>query len=122
MTTSTRRNTQARSTRDVTDQHQDESDSPAAGEVERAVRRDLDGLAKRDPLLAESGLAASVIALARGIDNPRNSLTSKAMAARALREAIDRLLELAPALETHDRIDTLGAAAARKLLGRGTAT
>lgn len=122
MTTPTRRNTRGRSTGSATAQPRDEESDHAIGEVERAVLRDIAGLEARDSELAQSGLAASCVALARGIDSPRNSLTSKAMAARALREALDRLLELAPAPETNDRIDALGAAAARKLLRRGTTT
>lgn len=119
--TPTRRDTQARNTHAATEQPPVGASAPATGDVEAAVRRDLDGLAERDPELAQSGLAASAIALARMIDNPKNSATSRSMCARALREALDRLLELAPVPETNDRIDALHAAAERKLLGRGSA-
>lgn len=113
--TQTRRGTRGRSTGRAIVQRPAGDDGRATGEVEAAVRRDLDGLAVRDQGLAQSGLAASALALARGIDDPRSSLTSKSMAARALREALDRLLELAPPEETSDRIDELGGRAARKL-------
>jgi hypothetical protein len=120
MTTQTRRGTRGQSTDGATGQPAGAGAVPAVGEVEAAVLRDLESLRALDPDLADSGLAASAIALARGIDNPRNSLTSKAMAQRALRETIDRLLELAPAPETHDRLDQLAADARRKL-ERGSA-
>jgi hypothetical protein len=120
MTTQTRRGTQGRSTGAATGQPGDAGATRAVGEVEAAVLRDLEGLRALDPDLADSALAASAIELARGMDNPRNSLTSKAMAQRALRETIDRLLELAPAPETQDRVDQLAATARRKL-ERGSA-
>lgn len=52
-------------------------------------------LARLNEQLAHSGLAASALALAHELDIP-NSATSKANCARALREALDRLRELAP--------------------------
>lgn len=72
-----------------------------------AVRRDLEDLAGRDPRLAEGSLAASALALAAALDDPANSATSKSMCARALRESIDRLWELAPPPQTKDGIDDL---------------
>jgi hypothetical protein len=62
-----------------------------------AVRRDLERIGKLDARLAESGLAATALALAREIDKSGNSATSKSMCARALGETMDRLRELAPA-------------------------
>jgi hypothetical protein len=78
-------------------------------EVAAAVQRDIDKIAKADPALAESALAASALALAREIDSSRNSATSKSMCARALLETLDRMRELMPAEETSDGIDELGA-------------
>jgi hypothetical protein len=113
--TSTGANLRRRSTAPATAQPQEGAIAPGSGDVESAVRRDLEQLGRRAPWLAESGLAASCVALAQGIDNAGNSLTSKAMAARALREAYDRLLELAPEEKTSDAIDALGAKADAKL-------
>lgn len=82
--------------------------------VEAAVRRDIDEIASRDAWLAQSGLAASALALARELDNP-NSATSKSMCGRTLLETLDRLRELSPPAKKHDRIDELaGRRAARR--------
>jgi hypothetical protein len=64
--------------------------------VEVAVKGDIARFAAADPALAKSGLAASAIALAREIDDPNNSATSKSMCAGKLLDALDRLRELAP--------------------------
>lgn len=81
--------------------------------VVAAVKRDLAGLG--DPDLERSGLAASALALARELDKPTNSATSKAACARALREALDRLRDLAPMAPGRDGVDELRERAARKL-------
>ena len=65
---------------------------PNPGRVLAGVESEL---AHLDERLARSGLAASALALAHELDIP-NSATSKANCARALREALDRLRELAP--------------------------
>lgn len=75
--------------------------------VESAVRRDLASIAARDKALAEGGLAASALALAREIDSATNSATSKSMCARALVETLNKLRELAPAKLEDDAIDDL---------------
>lgn len=120
--TSTRPGTRGQSTHGATAPPPADGAAHVAGDVEKAVRRDLDGLAERDSELAASGLAASAIALARGIDHPRNSLTSKAMAQRALRETMDRLLELAPVPDAPDRLDALQKRAQGKLTTGGATT
>lgn len=74
--------------------------------VAAAVQADLDEIGQRDPALARSGLAASALSLAREMDD-KNSATSKSMCARALREALDRLRELAPAERKKDKVDEL---------------
>jgi hypothetical protein len=56
--------------------------------VAAGVKRDLAEIAKRDKRLSESGLAATALALAADIDNPKNSATSRSMCARALNEAL----------------------------------
>ena len=63
---------------------------------EDAVRRDIDAIGEREPEVAGSGLAALALSLAREMDDPGNSATSKSMCARALADALDRLRELAP--------------------------
>lgn len=70
--------------------------APRIIKVVPAVQRDLKKLAERDPDLARSSLAASALALAREMDNPKNSATSKSMCARSLIETLDRLEEAAP--------------------------
>jgi hypothetical protein len=89
--------------------------------VVEAVKRDLGVLAKRDASLARSALAASCLVLAAQLDDPGNSATSKSMCARALREAMDRLRELAPPESVEDRLDDLGARRAKRLAGRAAA-
>jgi len=115
--TSTDQGTRGRSTGRATGRPRDAGDDRGFGRgpVELAVRRDLAQLAKRDPALADSGLAHSAISLAAGMDDLRNSLTSRSMAARALREALDRLIDLAPPPSNADKIDALEASAAAKL-------
>lgn len=88
--------------------------------VESATQADLDEIAKRDPSLARSGLAASALALAREMDDD-NSATSKSMCARALREALDRLRELAPAERKKDRLDELSTRREARLARSATA-
>lgn len=85
------------------------------GAVEAAVGRDIRDLAKRDQKLAKSGLAASAIALAREIDIPKNSATSKSMCARALAETLERLRALAPPAEEADGIDDLASRRTKRI-------
>lgn len=77
--------------------------------VTDAVKRDLAQIAKRDKALARSGLAASALALAKALDEPKNSATSKSMCARSLKETLDRLRELAPPAKERDNVDDLSA-------------
>lgn len=83
--------------------------------VVEAVRRDLAAIAERDAGLAECGLAASALALARELDSGENSATSKAACARALAEALDRLRELVPVAPESDALDELAKARARRI-------
>lgn len=115
--TSTVRSTRGQSTAAATGRPRGAGASRADGEVTKAVKRDLAEIRRSDKKLAESGLAASALALARELDNDDNSATSKSMCARALREALDRLRELAPAPKTNDAIDNLSGRAALKLAG-----
>jgi hypothetical protein len=87
--------------------------------VVSAVQRDLKDLAKRAPDLARSGLAASALALARALDDPGNSATSKSMCAKALLETLARLFEQAPAKQENDRIDELNARRTARLAANG---
>lgn len=73
-----------------------------------ATEKELAALARRNPELAGSALAASAVALAYEIQNPYNSATSKSMCARELRETMAKLRELAPEAEQEDGIDELG--------------
>lgn len=101
-------------------------DAVAAGKAKRltvsaAVQADLAVLAKRAPELARGSLAATALALAAEMDAEGNSATSKAMCARALQDAMDRLLELAPAQKETDRLDDLASRRAARLDRRAAA-
>jgi hypothetical protein len=86
--------------------------------VTAAVRHDLALLRVRAAELADSALAASALVLAEQLDAPKTSATSKSMCAKALREAMDRLFELAPPRKEEDGIDQLSA---RRAARRGRA-
>lgn len=90
-------------------------------EVSEAVARDVAAMARRDRSIAESGHAATARALARELDHPWNSATSKSMCARALTETLDRLRELLPPEEEKDGLDDLSARRAARLGGAATA-
>jgi hypothetical protein len=94
---------------------------PKTFKVVDAVQRDLAAIAKLDKGLARSGLAASALALAKELDNPENSATSKSMCARALTEQLDHLRELAPDEEKGDKLDDLSARRAARLAGSAKA-
>ena len=110
MTTRTGAGTPARSTRNATvaprrtKRQRVVVANPESGDVARAMWCDL-GRLPAD--LAGSVLAASALALAREIDDPGNSATSKSMCARALLDTVDRLLARAPADEERDGLDDL---------------
>jgi hypothetical protein len=104
--------------------------SPGRGEVPRkktpatvaaAVDRDLAQIAKLDKALAESALAASAQALAREIDDPDNSATSKSMCARALLDALAQLREQLPEPDEKDKLDELSARRTARIAGRAKA-
>jgi hypothetical protein len=78
--------------------------------VGAAVERDLKGMGA----VADSALAATARALARELDDPGNSATSKSMCARALAETLDRLLALAPPKKEADKLDELNARRAKR--------
>jgi hypothetical protein len=82
-----------------------------------AVERDLAALAERDEDLASSALAATATALAKEIDKPKNSATSKSMCARALADTLRELRELAPPKREDDAIDRLSAGRVLRLAG-----
>jgi hypothetical protein len=77
------------------------------GAVVKAVRGDLALLGDRR--LAGSALAATALALAGQLDNPKSSATAKAMCAGKLIEALDRLRELAPPRKETDDVDEVQA-------------
>lgn len=72
--------------------------------VAEAVEKDVAALGTL-PAGCEA-IVASAYALARELDE-KNSATSKSMCARALREAMDRLRELAPPKQRADALDEL---------------
>lgn len=88
------------------------------GVVTRAVERDLAALVDRS--LADTALAALALALAREIDDPENSATSKSMCARSMVDALERLRALEPPAETKDGLDDLTARRSKRLGLTGT--
>jgi hypothetical protein len=72
--------------------------------VTEAVTRELEGFPVE---LAESALAATALAMAELIDDPRPSATSKSMCAGKLIDALKVLRELKPADAKRDAIDDL---------------
>jgi hypothetical protein len=73
----------------------------------KATEQDLAEIRKQDPALADSTLAAVALSMARELDNPYNSATSKSMCAGKLQDVMDRLRELAPPLKKGDTVDDL---------------
>ena len=86
--------------------------------VVAAVERDLAGLAERAPALAESTLAATALALARSMDDPKVSATAKSHCATALQKVLGGLFEQAPEPDEDDEVDELK----RRPDARGPAT
>lgn len=62
------------------------------------------------------------MALARELDDPDNSATSKSMCANSLRDTLDRMRELLPAEEEADALDDLAARRTARLAGGSAAT
>lgn len=75
--------------------------------VAEAAEREIAEIRRRDPALADSTLAALALALAREVDDPGNSATSKSMNAHQLRDTIVKLRELAPPVKVRDELDEL---------------
>lgn len=94
------------------------ADGPSGGEVLIAVRKDLSTMPDE---LRGSGLAAIAVELARQLDNPLNSATSKSMCAGQLRDTLDRLRELMPAEEEADALDELASRPNLRIAGGATA-
>ena len=86
--------------------------------VVAAVERDLALIRKLSPELADSALAASALAMAREIDTPHNSATSKSMCAKALLDALALIRDLSPPTEEGDTLDELASRRALRLTGR----
>ncbi len=83
--------------------------------VVAATKRDLKDIAKRDPALAKSSLAAAALVLAGALDSPKNSATSKSMCARALIDTLDRIRDLAPPRMEDDQLDDLSSRRAARI-------
>lgn len=94
------------------------SDTGLPSRVIIAIERDLDDLADRDPVLAESGLAATALALAYELDHPGNSATSKSQCARALNETMEKLIALAPPAAKADKLDEIAAKREKRLAAK----
>jgi hypothetical protein len=84
------------------------------GPVEAGCRAGHRGDHRRDPDLAEGGLAMAALQMAREMDNPNNSATSKSMCGKTLADTLATLRSLAPPEAKRDSIDDLAAARARR--------
>lgn len=82
-----------------------------------AILRDIERIRKRDPALADSALAASAVAMAREIEHPFNSATSKSMCQARLADALRELRELAPPVESKDGLDEVAERRAKRRAG-----
>lgn len=89
-----------------------ESDS---GAVVAAVESEL---ARLPPTVAAGAVAATALAMAREIDSPGNSATSKSMCAARLVEAMEKLRSLVDSLPTETRLDDIAKQRERRLAGR----
>jgi len=88
-----------------------------------AVKAELEEMAHRAPGIDRSALAASALALAKAMDDPDNSATSKSMCAARLNETLDRLYEKAPEEPQEDSpLDELRARRQRRLEGGAAAS
>lgn len=83
--------------------------------VVAAVQDELKRMAERSPEILGSALAALAVALAREVDDPGNSATSKSMCAGRLIDAVDRLRAAVPAEVPADGLDDLAARRDRRL-------
>ncbi len=86
--------------------------------VVEATQRDLDGMPDR---VSRSGLAAVALALARELEDPFNSATSKSMCAKALMDALAALRALAPPNREADGVDDIAERRARRRAAVGGA-
>lgn len=93
-----------------------ENARPADLGVEDALRLEL-----KELIGSRSTLAASALALAREMDDPDNSATSKSMCARSLIETMERLFSLEPPKKENDRLDELSDLRTKRLAGRAAA-
>ncbi len=82
-----------------------------------AVQDELKLMAERSPAIRGSALAALAVALAREVDDPGNSATSKSLCAGRLIDAVDRLRASVPAEVEADGLDDLAARRDRRLAG-----
>jgi hypothetical protein len=88
------------------------SGSREIGEVEGGISEELGALGVCSP-----GLGALALQLARSIDDPGNSATSRSMCAKALMDVMRELRGLAPAEREADRVDELSSRRAARVGG-----
>jgi hypothetical protein len=79
--------------------------------VVEAVQRDIE---KLGPEVAETGLAATALVLARRLDDPRTSSTSVSMCSKSLIDTMEKLHAAAPPKEVRDGITDIAAARAER--------
>lgn len=78
--------------------------------VAAGVQADID----RWGLEGELALKASALSLAETMDDPKTSPAARSQCARALRETLDRLRDLAPVEVRGDGLDEISAARSRR--------
>jgi hypothetical protein len=74
--------------------------------VSNALQKDIEALGAR---AVGSTLAETALALARELDKPKNSATSKSMCAKAMIDVLRELRSVAPANRGADGVDDLRA-------------
>ena len=85
--------------------------------VVEALERDLEGIRRRAPDVADSTLAAAALSLARELDDATNSATSKSMCAKALNETLATMHKLMPEKHEADKLDELSSRRAARIAG-----
>lgn len=93
--------------------------TPPVRSVTASVEADLAAVAKQDKALATGALAALALSMARQLDDPGNSATSKSMCARVLLDTMSRLRELTPEAEEADGVDDLQKRRQKRIEGQG---
>jgi hypothetical protein len=111
--TERRRSTESRRSNDMATRSR--TTEVPAGDVEKALRRDLARIADASQELASGALAATALALARSVDSPRTSATARSMCARALADVLGQINDQMPEpARPDDPVDVIAARRAER--------